>query len=122
MKRSEGERLRAAHAIKRLRGCIEGIEIALRDHGEPIGYDAGNAITQTALELAVILARLDAYTRAEEDQRGMIPIPTEEELRAGREALAHPMSVRVPPREPVTLPCPVCKQPRGSAACQRNHP
>ena len=67
MKRSEGERFRADHAITRLRNCIEGIEIALRDHDTPIGYDAGNALTQTALELAVILARLDAYARAEAD-------------------------------------------------------
>jgi hypothetical protein len=66
MKRSEGERFRATHAIGRLQSNLKALERSLREGGA-IGYDAGNAITQTAIELAVILARLDAYTRAEAD-------------------------------------------------------
>jgi len=83
------------HVLTRLRACLDGVEIAVRDEGTPVGPEAGNAIMQTSFELGTILAKLDAYQRAELDQRAMIPIPTEEELRAGRKALAHPMGVGI---------------------------
>lgn len=67
MKRSEGERVRAAHIIERLRATIHGIEVALQDHRTPVGAECGQAITGTACDLAVTLAKLDAYQRAEND-------------------------------------------------------
>ena len=68
MTRSEGERVRAQHILKRLRGCLDGVEIALQDPC-PVGYEAGGAVTQTAVELAIALAKLDAYQRSEWDER-----------------------------------------------------
>lgn len=65
--RSEGERIRARHTIARLLGCIRGVELALDDVRTPVGHEAGQAVTQTAIELAVLLARIDAYQRAEAD-------------------------------------------------------
>ena len=109
MKRSEGERERATHVLTRLRGILGGIELALRDEGTPVGNEAGQAVTQTAVELAVLLAKLDAYQRAEQDQRSMVRIPTEAELEAGRAALAHPI-------------CPTCRNLKNSAPCQASHP
>jgi hypothetical protein len=66
-KRSEGERIRARHVIERLRACLQGIDLALDDESTPVGNEAGQAITQTATELAVLLAKLDAYQRTEQD-------------------------------------------------------
>jgi hypothetical protein len=65
--RSDGERERAKHIISRLRGCIDGLEIGLRDYSAPIGLEAGEAITQTSIEL-------DAYMRAEQDQKQLLKI------------------------------------------------
>jgi len=65
--RSDGERERAKHIVSRLRGCLEAIEIGLKDP-LPIGNEAGEAVTKTAIELAVVLAKLDAYSRMEADQ------------------------------------------------------
>lgn len=67
--RSDGERVRAEQVIRRLRACIAGIELALSDHDTPIGNEGGQAITSTAIELAVLLAKLDAYQRSEADAR-----------------------------------------------------
>lgn len=75
MKHSEGERIRAKHVLDRLRACIKGVEIALQDESTPVGNEAGQAVTQNAIELAVLLAKLDAYQRAEQDQRSMVPLP-----------------------------------------------
>lgn len=90
MKRSEGERIRARAVIERLRACIKGIEIALDDKETPIGNEAGQAVTQTAIEISVLLAKIDAYQRSEQDQRSTVQIPTESELDARRAALVHP--------------------------------
>ena len=72
--RSDGERERAKHIISRLRRCIDGLETGLRDYSTPIGLEAGEAITQTSIELAVVLAKLDAYMRAEQDQNQLLKI------------------------------------------------
>lgn len=82
MKRSEGERTRARVVLDRLRACIKGVELALDDANTPVGNEAGQAVTQTATELAVLLAKLDAYQRAEQDQRSMVQIPTPGDHRA----------------------------------------
>ena len=65
LSRADGERIRARHALARLRACLEATEIALRDDRSPVGYGAAQAVTETAVELAMTLARLDAYARAE---------------------------------------------------------
>lgn len=109
MKRSEGERTRARVVLDRLRACLRGVELALDDANTPVGNEAGQAVTQTATELAVLLAKLDAYQRAEQDQRSMVRIPTEAELETGRAALAHPI-------------CPICRNLKNSAPCQASHP
>ena len=83
MKRSDGERVRAEHVIKRLRGCLDGVEIALRDMNTPVGHEAGQAVTGAAVELAVLLAKLDAYQRAELD--ALVGKPVEERTREIRE-------------------------------------
>lgn len=72
--RSDGERERARHIISRLQRCIDGLEIALRDYSTPIGLEPGEAVTQTSIELAVVLAKLDAYMRAEQDQKQLLKI------------------------------------------------
>jgi hypothetical protein len=77
MSRSEGERTRALHVLTRLRGCLEGVELALRDEGTPVGSEPGNAVMQTAFELGTLLAKLDAYQRAEYDQKTMVRAPTD---------------------------------------------
>ena len=67
MSRSGDERVRLAHTISRLRACIDGLEVALRDEHVPIGLDASQAVAMTAVEVSAVVARLDAYTRAERD-------------------------------------------------------
>ena len=67
--RSDGERERAKHIISRLRRCIDGLETGLRDYSTPIGLEPGEALTQTS-----ILAKLDAYMRAEQDQNQLLKI------------------------------------------------
>lgn len=67
--RADGERIRAASVLQRLRWCLDGMELALADHDNPIGYDAGGALMTTATELVVILAKLDAYQRVEKEQK-----------------------------------------------------
>lgn len=70
--------MRARHILDRMRGCLEATEIALKDP-HPIGYDAANALMQTAFELASTLHRLDAYQRAEEDLKEPSDEPVSED-------------------------------------------
>lgn len=64
--RSEEERTRALHEIVRLRAIIDGVEIAVRDADCPPGFDAAQAVSDAASRLAMTIARIDAYMRAEE--------------------------------------------------------
>ena len=65
---SEGEVIRARHVVARLQATLSSIEIVLNQADKiPVGHDAGNAVAQTALELAVLLAKIDAYQRAEQE-------------------------------------------------------
>lgn len=59
------ERTRIKHTVSRLRAMLDSLEIALTMPG-PIG-EAGNAIAQTGTEIAVEVARADAYERVEHD-------------------------------------------------------
>lgn len=69
MKRSEAERVRAAHHMTRLRATLGGIEVALRHEvGGPPGPDAVQALIYSAMDLAICLTKIEAYTRAEGDK------------------------------------------------------
>ncbi len=64
--RREGERVRVRHAIERMRAHLGGLEVALR-LPTPIGTEAAEGITRTALEIAMNIAKHDAYDQAERD-------------------------------------------------------
>lgn len=69
MKRSKGERVRLDHALARMRAALDAIDSAgvlLVDL--PIGQETSQAIATTALEIATIIARHDAYMIAEGEQ------------------------------------------------------
>ena len=65
--RSSGERIRIQHQMDRLKAVIKALEIALEDEGNPPSHDSIGALSQTANELCVSLAKLEAYDRAEKD-------------------------------------------------------
>lgn len=144
MKRSEGERVRARAVLDRLRACIKGVELALDDESAPVGNEAGQAVTQTAIELAVLLAKLDAYQRAEQDQRSMVQIPTERnrEALAPKHMMCSCLAADLDTSDPLNcsrcgklLPaekreallayqktlCSYCGHPRNSTTCQQSH-
>lgn len=54
----EGERERIRMAIVRLRSHLVSLEIAMKCPGR-LGLEAGQGITEAAMDLAVRLARLD---------------------------------------------------------------
>ena len=62
------QRVRARQAIERLRACMGSVELALAQEDVTPGLYAGQALTSTAIDVATILARLDAYLRAEADR------------------------------------------------------
>jgi hypothetical protein len=64
--RAEGERIRIAHAITRMRAILASIETTLDVHAPP-GPDVGQAIAHSGVDLACSIARLEAYMRASED-------------------------------------------------------
>ena len=67
MTRAQGERVRLRHTLERAIQILRGVEIALdHEHGPP-GCDAAQAIAGVGVEIAMGLARLDAYMRAEGD-------------------------------------------------------
>lgn len=66
--RSEGERIRAMEAIRRARALLDAVEIAVRDRTCPPGFEAAQAIADTAVRLAMTIGRIDAYMRAEESE------------------------------------------------------
>ena len=65
--RSEGERIRLAHAVARHEQHVRALQM-MRPHEIP-GPDVGNAVVMSALEIATIIARMSAYQRAEGDPR-----------------------------------------------------
>lgn len=67
-RRSDGERIRIAQSISRLRASLDALELALRVDAPPSPSDA-QTVAHTAVELAYGVARLEAYLRAEEDAR-----------------------------------------------------
>lgn len=65
--RSDGERIRIAHALVRLRTILDQLESTL-DVDTPPGPDVGQAVAHAGVDIACQLARLEAYMRAEADQ------------------------------------------------------
>jgi hypothetical protein len=64
--RAEGERIRIAHSIERIRSILSSIEATL-DIDAPPGPDVGQAIAHSGVDLACSIARLEAYMRSEGD-------------------------------------------------------
>ena len=64
--RTDGERIRIAHSIERMRAILTAIEGTL-DVDAPPSPDVGQAIAHAGVDLACTLARLGAYMRADED-------------------------------------------------------
>lgn len=65
MKRSEGERIRLEHSTKRMRDALDSIELNIRLGGP--ASEAASTLVQTAIEVAMQIAKLDAYDIAERD-------------------------------------------------------
>lgn len=67
--RSDGERVRAREQIARMETMLESISHVLHDQWPP-GIDQAQAIVDAAALLAMTIAKLDAYLRAEGDSNG----------------------------------------------------
>lgn len=74
MNNSQEERKRIAHALDRLTGCIAGLQLALKDEQSPIGHEAVQALTQTAIEIATHAAVADTLLLHGEPQKSLGPI------------------------------------------------
>lgn len=68
MTRKEGERIRLWRALDRMWEQLKSLEYALT-MTHPIGTEVAQAITQTATELAMQIAKYDAFDLAEQDGR-----------------------------------------------------
>lgn len=64
--RDQGEWIRLRHATDRLRAHLDGLDTALR-LGGPIGTEVAQGIAQTAVEMAMQIAKHDAYAMAASD-------------------------------------------------------
>lgn len=64
--RSGGERVRLHHSLARLRTTLDSITKEL-DGRRPLGLDDGQALQQTASEVAMQIAKLHAFELAERD-------------------------------------------------------
>ena len=60
---SAGERVRVRHALERVEAIVKGLRIALDDGGAPLGLEGTQALTQTAVDVAVHASAADAYLR-----------------------------------------------------------
>lgn len=67
--RAQGERTRLVHSIERMRNVLVSLEKALQLPG-PIGQEAGQALTQTAVEMAAQIARHDAFELVGKEEHG----------------------------------------------------
>jgi len=68
MKRSECERIRICHALDRARATLNAIDIALRVDA-PVGIDLAQQVVAMGTDIGLLLAKLDAYQRAEDDAK-----------------------------------------------------
>lgn len=62
--RRVGEKVRLTHALERLRAHLDALSVALSLDG-PIGSEAARGVTHTAIEVAMQIARHDAFALAE---------------------------------------------------------
>lgn len=67
MKRSDGEQVRLEHSIKRMRNAVDSLELNVRLSGP--ASETAAALVQTALEVAMQVAKLDAFELAERDDK-----------------------------------------------------
>lgn len=63
--RADGERTRARDQITRLRTMLDSVMLDVEARGYPPGVNAAQAVTEAAISLAMTMAKLDAYLRAE---------------------------------------------------------
>lgn len=66
--RSDAERIRARDHVKRLLATLHAIEVDIETKGHPPGINAAQAVIEAATSLAMTMAKLDAYVRAEQDE------------------------------------------------------
>lgn len=66
MKRSQCEIIRLRHSISRMRACIDSIARNI-DSAELFGAECVEALTSTAVEVSMQIAKHDAYLTAEKD-------------------------------------------------------
>lgn len=64
--RSEGERVRLRHSIRRSHTTLRALETAMTLPG-PIGHETAESIVLAAAGIALGIAKLDAYSLAESD-------------------------------------------------------
>jgi hypothetical protein len=55
------------HAITRMRATLDNLEIGIRS-GFPLGSDMAQSVTGTAVEIALLIAKADAFALAAEDR------------------------------------------------------
>lgn len=65
MKRSDGEKVRMRHAIERMRATLNSLEAAMTQN-VPFGAQTAEAVTGTALEIAMQVAKHDAFLLVED--------------------------------------------------------
>jgi len=66
--RPDAERIRAREQVKRLIATLHAIEVDIETRNCPPGINAAQAVIEAASSLAMTMAKLDAYLRAEDDQ------------------------------------------------------
>ena len=67
MMRADSERIRARAKVRTLRAMLDAVALVIDDEKWPPGHEAAQAITSAAVDIAVMLAKIDAYMRAEAD-------------------------------------------------------
>lgn len=67
--RRDGERVRLEQAIGRMRANLGGLEIALRLGGH-IGTEVAQGVMNGAVDIAMTIAKHDAYDQVERDAGG----------------------------------------------------
>lgn len=67
--RVEGERIRVKHYLDQLEATVASLRMTLSHERWPAGFAQPQSLLETAGLVAMTLARLDAYQRAEEDAK-----------------------------------------------------
>lgn len=64
MSADQDERVRIRHRVEILRGQLNALSIAIDQAGVPLGTDIAQNIAAGAVDIAISIARADAYARA----------------------------------------------------------